>query len=119
MLECMQVLHMRRFTKNNFFVEKNPTIVNFPVKNLKLRDIVPVPTGAPLTRVMSVMRDFCIPPKSRSLARYPALAPDSCVHLPCACSLQMGPTCTLQLRPLQCTLRASGARTSVRHGCPA
>ena len=37
---------MRRFTKNNFFVEKNPTIVNFPVKNLKLRDIVPVPTGA-------------------------------------------------------------------------
>jgi len=41
------VLHMRRFTKNNFFVEKNPTIVNFPVKNLKLQDIVPVPTGAP------------------------------------------------------------------------
>ena len=42
------VLHMRRFTKNNFFVEKNPTIVNFPVKNLKLQDIVPVPTGASL-----------------------------------------------------------------------
>ena len=40
------VLHMRRFTKNNFFVEKNPTIVNFPVKNLKLQDIVPVPRGA-------------------------------------------------------------------------
>ena len=37
---------MRRFTKNNFFIEKNPTIVNFPVKNLKLQDIVPVPTGA-------------------------------------------------------------------------
>ncbi|KAK9811833.1 hypothetical protein WJX72_010978 [[Myrmecia] bisecta] len=38
-------LHMKRFTKNNFFVEKNPTIVNFPVKNLELRDIIPVPTG--------------------------------------------------------------------------
>ncbi|KAL6762204.1 ubiquitin-specific protease 39 [Haematococcus lacustris] len=36
-------LHMKRFTKNNFFVEKNPTIVNFPVKNLELNDIMPVP----------------------------------------------------------------------------
>lgn len=26
------VLHMRRFTRNNFFREKNPTIVNFPVR---------------------------------------------------------------------------------------
>ena len=39
-------LHMKRFTKNNFFWEKNPTIVNFPVRNLELRDILPVPTGA-------------------------------------------------------------------------
>ena len=23
---------VQRFTKNNFFVEKNPTIVNFPIK---------------------------------------------------------------------------------------
>lgn len=42
-------LHMKRFTKNNFFWEKNPTIVNFPVRNLELRDILPVPAGAPLT----------------------------------------------------------------------
>ena len=41
------VLHIKRFTKNNFFVEKNPTIVNFPVKNLELRDVVPVPVGKP------------------------------------------------------------------------
>jgi Ubiquitin carboxyl-terminal hydrolase len=34
------VLHMKRFTKNNFFVEKNPTIVNFPVKNMELKDIM-------------------------------------------------------------------------------
>ena len=26
------ILCFKRFTKNNFFVEKNPTIVNFPVK---------------------------------------------------------------------------------------
>jgi U4/U6.U5 tri-snRNP-associated protein 2 len=32
------ILHLARFTRNNFFVEKNPTIVNFPVKNLELRD---------------------------------------------------------------------------------
>ncbi|ERN18340.1 hypothetical protein AMTRI_Chr10g5070 [Amborella trichopoda] len=38
------ILHMRRFTKNNFFMEKNPTIVNFPVKNLELKDYIPLPT---------------------------------------------------------------------------
>ncbi|KAJ1692852.1 hypothetical protein LUZ63_009550 [Rhynchospora breviuscula] len=37
------ILHMRRFTKNNFFIEKNPTIVNFPVKNLELKDYIPLP----------------------------------------------------------------------------
>ena len=26
------ILHIKRFTKNSFFVEKNPFIVNFPVK---------------------------------------------------------------------------------------
>lgn len=36
------MLHMKRFTKNNFFVEKNPTIVNFPIKNLDLGAVVPV-----------------------------------------------------------------------------
>ena len=39
------VLHMKRFMKNQFFREKNPTIVNFPVKNLELADIIPVPAG--------------------------------------------------------------------------
>ncbi|KAG2497317.1 hypothetical protein HYH03_004482 [Edaphochlamys debaryana] len=36
-------LHYRRFTKNNFFIEKNPTLVNFPVKGLELRDVLPLP----------------------------------------------------------------------------
>ena len=34
------IFHLKRFTKNNFFLEKNPTIVNFPVKNLELKDFV-------------------------------------------------------------------------------
>eukprot|EP00850_Spirogloea_muscicola_P004648 SM000020S05998 [mRNA] locus=s20:376993:380211:+ [translate_table: standard] len=37
------ILHFKRFTKNNFFVEKNPTLVNFPVKNLETRDHIPLP----------------------------------------------------------------------------
>ncbi|OMO97382.1 Peptidase C19, ubiquitin carboxyl-terminal hydrolase 2 [Corchorus olitorius] len=39
------ILHMRRFTKNNFFREKNPTLVNFPVKNLELKDYIPLPAA--------------------------------------------------------------------------
>ncbi|CAN1749145.1 U4/U6.U5 tri-snRNP-associated protein 2 [Linum perenne] len=38
------ILHMQRFKKNNFFIEKNPTLVNFPVKNLELKDYIPLPT---------------------------------------------------------------------------
>jgi len=26
------ILYIKRFTKNTFFLEKNPTIVNFPIK---------------------------------------------------------------------------------------
>ncbi|GFQ05468.1 U4/U6.U5 tri-snrnp-associated protein 2 [Phtheirospermum japonicum] len=37
------ILHKRRFTMNNFFVEKNPTLVNFLVKNLELKDYIPSP----------------------------------------------------------------------------
>jgi len=32
------IFHLKRFSKNNFTAEKNPTIVNFPVKNLQLND---------------------------------------------------------------------------------
>ncbi|KAL6511786.1 hypothetical protein OROGR_021383 [Orobanche gracilis] len=37
------ILHMLRFKRNNFFVEKNPTLVNFPLKNLELKDYIPLP----------------------------------------------------------------------------
>ncbi|CAM9519351.1 unnamed protein product, partial [Chrysoparadoxa australica] len=32
------IFHLARFTKNNFYKEKNPTIVTFPVKTLDLKD---------------------------------------------------------------------------------
>lgn len=34
------IVHLKRFTKNNWFMEKNPTIVNFPVKNLQMRECI-------------------------------------------------------------------------------
>ncbi|KJE90317.1 ubiquitin specific peptidase 39 [Capsaspora owczarzaki ATCC 30864] len=34
------ILVVRRFTKNNFFLEKNATIVNFPLRGLDMRDYV-------------------------------------------------------------------------------
>jgi U4/U6.U5 tri-snRNP-associated protein 2 len=37
------VLSIHRFTKNNFFHEKNPSIINFPTKDLELKDAIPVP----------------------------------------------------------------------------
>ena len=46
------VLHVKRFISNRYFTEKNPTIVNFPVKNLELRDILPVPQGDYCSAVM-------------------------------------------------------------------
>ena len=33
-------LHVKRFSKNNFFKEKNLTIVNFPIKGLDLTELV-------------------------------------------------------------------------------
>ncbi|KAG8385817.1 hypothetical protein BUALT_Bualt03G0084700 [Buddleja alternifolia] len=47
------ILHMRRFTRNNFFVEKNPTLVNFPVKNLELKDYIPLPVRNEKERLRS------------------------------------------------------------------
>eukprot|EP00887_Chlorella_sp_A99_P006527 scaffold3.g6527.t1 len=40
-----RVTRLPRFLALHFFVEKNPTIVNFPVKNLDLAACVPVPKG--------------------------------------------------------------------------
>ena len=34
------ILYIKRFTKNNFFVEKNPTIVNFPLSHIEFGDLL-------------------------------------------------------------------------------
>lgn len=34
------ILYIKRFTKNTFFLEKNPTIVNFPIKNVDFAEIL-------------------------------------------------------------------------------
>lgn len=34
------ILHIKRFTKNNLIEEKNPTIVNFPLRGVDLKDYV-------------------------------------------------------------------------------
>lgn len=39
------VVVVSRFAKNNFFVEKNPTIVTFPTRGLNLAAHIPVPAG--------------------------------------------------------------------------
>ncbi|KAI0937086.1 hypothetical protein AcV5_005066 [Taiwanofungus camphoratus] len=43
------VLHFKRFTKNIFVEEKNPTIVNFPLRGLDFRDYLDVPPSHPPT----------------------------------------------------------------------
>lgn len=32
------IFHVKRFNKNNFTLEKNPTIVNYPISNLDMRE---------------------------------------------------------------------------------
>lgn len=39
------ILYIKRFTKNTFFVEKNPTIVNFPIRDVDLSDLVSAAEG--------------------------------------------------------------------------
>src|SRR5690606_26279029 len=32
------IMHFKRFSENLYFKEKNPTIINFPIKDLDMRD---------------------------------------------------------------------------------
>ncbi|KAG0237797.1 hypothetical protein BGW42_008418 [Actinomortierella wolfii] len=38
------IFHIKRFSKNDFMEEKNPTIVTFPIKNLSMEEFVQDPT---------------------------------------------------------------------------
>jgi U4/U6.U5 tri-snRNP-associated protein 2 len=42
-------IHVKRFLKNQFFLEKNPTIVNFPVKGLDVNQAIPIAGGGNAT----------------------------------------------------------------------
>lgn len=50
------VLHMRRFRRNNFFKEKNPTIVNFPLQGLDMRDYVSGPQPSTRYNLVASLR---------------------------------------------------------------
>lgn len=39
------MLHIKRFSKNNWYVEKNPTVVNFPIKHLDMKPYVDPPAS--------------------------------------------------------------------------
>ncbi|KAI0323088.1 spindle pole body protein [Amylostereum chailletii] len=41
------IMHYKRFTKNNFVEEKNPTIVNFPLRGVDFRDYIDAPPSHP------------------------------------------------------------------------
>ncbi|KAJ2648201.1 U4 U6.U5 tri-snRNP-associated protein [Coemansia sp. RSA 1250] len=43
-LPCYIICHIKRFNKNEFAVEKNPTVVNFPVRNLPFGQLLPQDT---------------------------------------------------------------------------
>ncbi|KAF2355958.1 Peptidase C19 ubiquitin carboxyl-terminal hydrolase [Trinorchestia longiramus] len=47
------ILYHKRFTKNTFYVEKNPTIVNFPVRNVELAEYLTDEVSYCLTEVVS------------------------------------------------------------------
>lgn len=49
------IFHVKRFTRNNFFTEKNPTIVNFPVKNLELREYLNLDGSIPTEEELANM----------------------------------------------------------------
>ena len=34
------IIHVKRFSKNNFFKEKNQSIINYPIRGLDLTDLV-------------------------------------------------------------------------------
>ena len=62
------ILHIKRVTTNNFFLEKNPTIVNYPIVNLDL---------APFLSQRSIASGGSKPPPQRALPaqlRYNLLA---------------------------------------------
>ncbi|RUO96536.1 cysteine proteinase [Jimgerdemannia flammicorona] len=53
------IFHIKRFTKNNWAKEKNPTIVNFPIKNIDMADFVESPEAEKLGTHYDLLANIC------------------------------------------------------------
>ncbi|KAJ3197158.1 hypothetical protein HK101_005675 [Irineochytrium annulatum] len=53
------IFHIKRFTKNNFNTEKNPTIVNYPIKNVDMRDYITDPDAAKEVTRYDLVANIC------------------------------------------------------------
>ena len=54
------IFHLGRFTKNNFYLEKNHTIVTFPVKNLEMKDYLACAGGqTPVSAKYDLIVNIC------------------------------------------------------------
>jgi Ubiquitin carboxyl-terminal hydrolase len=52
------LLPMSRFTKNNFFAEKNRTIITFPVKNLELKHLMKLPSDSTMNDIIKTINEL-------------------------------------------------------------
>ncbi|CAG8618540.1 1175_t:CDS:10, partial [Ambispora leptoticha] len=53
------IFHIKRFTKNNWAAEKNPTIVNFPIKNIDMRDYLEDPDAENVSTHYDLIANIC------------------------------------------------------------
>nr|CAG8461812.1 1194_t:CDS:10 [Entrophospora candida] len=53
------IFHIKRFTKNNWDLEKNPTIVNFPIKNIDMKDFLENPESEMLDTHYDLIANIC------------------------------------------------------------
>jgi len=53
------VLHMKRFTHNSFYLEKNNTLVNFPVNNLDLKNYIYVDESNTTSTKYNLIANIC------------------------------------------------------------
>ncbi|CAB4412112.1 unnamed protein product [Rhizophagus irregularis] len=53
------IFHIKRFTKNNWSEEKNPTIVNFPIKNIDMSEYLENPDGEKFDTHYDLIANIC------------------------------------------------------------
>ncbi|WVQ94623.1 hypothetical protein IAU59_001703 [Kwoniella sp. CBS 9459] len=60
MLPQYLILHIKRFTKNNFVEERNPTVVNFPLRGVDVREYVDPKPSDPLHTVYDLLSNVTL-----------------------------------------------------------